>query len=600
MTAREKAGLGWDECDVIIVTGDAYVDHPAFGAAVIGRVLVAAGYRVGVIARPRWDGEADFRRLGRPRLFFGVTGGNVDSLVANRSPSGQRRRTDDYAAGGRPGGRPDRAVTVYCNRLRESFPGVPLVIGGIEASLRRLAHYDYWSDSVRGSVLLDTRASVLVYGMGERQVVEVAGRIERGEALDGIAGTCVVSRETPQGAAELPAFERAQDDAGEFSRGFRAWYATSGDPAAGPVAKRHGGRYVIQNPVPEPMAQAELDRVYGLPYARAVHPSYQEPVPALETVRYSIASHRGCLGSCSFCSLRAHQGRLIQWRSAASIVEEARRIARMPGFRGHITDVGGPTANMYAATCSSARQGRPCPDRECTFPAVCPRLEVGLDRHRRVLDAVRRIPGVQRVTVGSGLRYDLIRGEEGEAYLDALCRHHVSGQLRIAPEHVSKRVLRVMRKAGPGSYQSFRARFARANRRLGKKQYLIPYFISGHPGATVEDAVELAEHLVLVERVRVRQVQQFTPLPMTVAGAAYHIGRDPLTGEELHVARTANERRLQRVLLQLWDERNYRFAIAELEAMGRKDLARRVRALRSHLPKTKSRAMRRCGRTSVA
>ena len=368
---EEMAALGWDECDVIIVTGDAYVDHPAFGSAVIARVLLDAGWRVGVIAQPDWRAVECFRVLGRPKLFFGITAGNVDSMVANYSPTFQQRREDDYAPAGRAGCRPNRAVTVYANLCRRAYLDAPLVIGGIEASLRRLAHYDYWDDRVRGSLLTDTRADILVYGMAERQVVEVARRVAAAEGLAGISGTCIIAHEPPPGdVVTLPSLDEVRDDPARFNQAFRAWHRESDQPGGRPVVQPHGDRLVVQYPVPAPMSEAELDAVYELPYTRAPCPG-SEPVPALATVRFSITSHRGCLGSCSFCSLRAHQGRIIQWRSEESLVREAAAITRVEGFKGHITDVGGPTVNMYGATCAKMKRGIVCADRECTWPEPC-------------------------------------------------------------------------------------------------------------------------------------------------------------------------------------------------------------------------------------
>ena len=586
--------LGWEQCDCIIVTGDAFVDHPSFGAAVICRVLLAAGFRTGVIAQPDWKTDNDFLALGRPRLFFGVTSGNVDSMVANYSPNFRPRRKDDFSPGGRAGMRPDRAVTTYANKLRQLHKGVPLVVGGIEASLRRLAHYDCWDDAVRGSVLLDARADVLVYGMGERQVVELARRLARsGEPgaahgtpqpalLSGIPGTCVAAKGPPaEEHVLLPSLDEVRQDGEAFNRAFRLWHRETVDPQGMPVVQQHGDRYVVQYPVPRPMSSEELDHVYDLPYARQAHPCYREPIPALETIRFSITSHRGCFGSCSFCSLQAHQGRIIQWRSPGSIVREAEKTAALPGFRGHITDVGGPTANMYAATCSKMGKGSVCRERECTFPGKCPNLETPYERQLQVLEAVSRVKGVKKVSIGSGIRFDLIEGKAGEKYLGQLCRLYVSGQMRVAPEHIVPRVLAAMRKFPPGSYDSFRRRFLKLARSSGgPRLYLIPYYISGHPGATLDDAVALAEYLVKVERFLIRQVQQFTPLPMTAAGAAYHTGKDPLTNQPLHVAKDAKEKRLQRALLQLQEPGNYRYAEQQLLNLGRKDLVERIRRLK--------------------
>jgi uncharacterized radical SAM protein YgiQ len=594
LSRQGMAALGWDRCDVIIVTGDAYVDHPSFGSAVIARVLLDAGFRVGIIAQPRWSGPKDFASLGRPRLFFGVTAGNVDSLVANHSPSLQRRRADDFSPGGEPDLRPNRATTVYCNRLREAFKDVPLVIGGIEASLRRLAHYDYWENSVRRSLLFDTRADILLYGMAEKGVVEVALRLSlaspqsaisnlQSAMLDGIPGSCVNRKEPPADAVALPSYEAVSADKAEFNHAFRLWHREADNPSGRTVTQPHADRWVVHYPPPEPMSQAELDRVYDLPYTRRPHPDYKERIPALETVRFSITSHRGCLGSCTFCSLSAHQGRMIQWRSRRSILAEAARITRLEGFKGHITDVGGPTANMYAATCAKMASGRVCPDRECTWPQRCPNLRLAAKEELAVLEAVRSLPGVKKVSVGTGFRFDLLDEKPGLGYLEQLCRYYVSGQLRVAPEHVSSRVLAAMHKPPHASYMTFRRRFAEVNRHLGRKQYLIPYFISGHPGSTVDDALELAEFLVRTERLFIRQVQQFTPLPMTAAAAAWHTGKDPLTDKPLYIPRDPKEVKLQRALLQLHEPGNYSYAERALRKLGRQDLLRRLQVLKSLL-----------------
>jgi len=568
-------------CDFVIVTGDAFVDHPAFGSAVIARVLHDAGYRVGIIAQPDWHGPEPFRALGRPRLGFAITAGNVDSMLANYSPTFQRRRRDDYAPGGRFGLRPNRATTVYANRCREAYPDAPLIIGGVEASLRRLAHYDFREDRVRPSLLTDTRADILVYGMGERATLEIAGRLAAGEMLEDIPGTCTIGPEPPAGdALFLPSFEDTARSPDAFNKAHRLFAGEADRPRGRVLVQPHGDRYVTHRPMPAPMTAAELDRIYELPYTRAAHPHYAEPVPALEPVRFSITSHRGCLGSCSFCSLRAHQGRIIQWRSEQSLIREAEGLTRLPGFHGHITDVGGPTVNMYGATCAKMKRGEVCADRECTWPEKCSSLRLGYDRQLSVLAAIRRLPGVKKVSVGTGLRFDLLDGPAGESYLAQLCRHHISGQLRVAPEHVAPAVLKQMRKAPPDSYRRFRNEFRAANRRLGLRQFLVPYFIAGHPGATIDDAVALAEHLVREEKFFIRRVQQFTPLPMTAAAAAWYTGKDPLTGRAVHVARDPAEARLQRSLLQLWVPANYARAERELVRLGRADLLRRIRALR--------------------
>ncbi|MBM3313842.1 YgiQ family radical SAM protein, partial [candidate division WOR-3 bacterium] len=442
MSRREMEALGWRECDVIIVSGDAYVDHPAFGSAVIARVLLDAGFKVGVIAQPRWDSVADFTALGTPRFCFGVTAGNVDSLLANYTPSRKRRRADDYSPGARPGLRPNRATMVYCNRLREAFPDVPLVIGGMEASLRRLAHYDYWEDSVRRSILLDTRADILLYGMAEKSVLEVARRLAEAGCrpgfhsrdfraaesplLDGIRGSCVNRKLPPAHGVMLPSYEAVKASPDEFNLAFRLWHREACHPGGKTMVQAHGDRWVVHYPPPGPLATEELDHIYELPYTRRPHPDYQEAIPALATVRFSITSHRGCLGSCTFCSLSAHQGRIIQRRSKASILREAVRLTRLDGFKGHITDVGGPTANMYAATCARMAAGKVCAERECTWPRRCPNLRLAGKEELAVLDAMRQLPGVKQVSLGTGLRFDLIDDGPGVRYLEQVCRRFVS------------------------------------------------------------------------------------------------------------------------------------------------------------------------------
>jgi uncharacterized radical SAM protein YgiQ len=603
MSRAEMARLGWDECDVIIVTGDAYVDHPSFGSAVIARVLIDAGFRTGVIAQPRWDRPDDVRQLGRPRLFFGITAGNVDSMVNLYSPLMQKRRTDAYSPGGAMGLRPNRATIVYCGRLRESYPGVKLVLGGIEASLRRLAHYDFWDDTVRRSILLDAKADIIAYGMAERAVVEIARRLDRdpADALADIPGTVIATSDQRPAtslqppAQEIPSYEEVKTDKAKFLEAFMAWYQESDQPHGKAIIQRSADRLVIQYPPALPLSQEELDRVYDLPYQRKPHPGYGAAgIPALETVKFSITSHRGCLGSCTFCSLRAHQGRVIQRRSERSILAEAGQITQMSDFKGHITDVGGPTANMYAATCPQLDQARPCRKRECLFPERCPNLESDLREQLKVLDAVRRLPGVKKVSIGTGLRYDLLGGNANpkseirnpkQEDLEALARNYVSGQLRIAPEHVSSRVLNLMRKSSREQYERFMAQFEAVNRRLGRKQYLIPYFISSFPGCTAEDMVELAEFLASARRVHdvpglIRQVQDFTPLPMTLAGAMYHTETDPFSGRKLHVARDIREKKLQRALLQLAEPANYAYARRVLKETGQTKLLGRVERLR--------------------
>lgn len=553
MTRAEMAQLGWDELDVLLVTGDAYVDHPAFGAAVIGRVLLAEGYRVGIVAQPDWKTIDDFRRLGRPRLFVGIASGNVDSLVANYTANRRPRSSDDYSPGGAAGRRPDRAVIVYANRVREAFGKVPIAIGGIEASLRRFAHYDYWDDRVRRSLLLDSRADILVYGMGESQVREIARRLKTGESLDGIRGTAVVRDDAGaiDGAVRLPSAEEVARSADAFNRAF-ALFSREQDPFRGKtVVQPHANRAVVQYPPPLPPSAEELDRIYELPYARAGHPSYDDTkgIPALETVRWSIVSHRGCCGECSFCSLSFHQGRIVRSRSADSILREAEAISRQPGFKGTITDVGGPTANLFLAACERWAKAGACVHRSCLTPRPCPRLRLG---YREALDLYRRIggmPSVKHVFIGSGFRHDLFGGTEGEKYLGEICRGHISGRMKVAPEHSEAAVLDLMNKPRFDAYDAFRERFEEANRGRKGRVYLVHYFLSAHPGASLREALRLA--LALEERgIHPEQVQDFIPLPMTLSSCLYHTGVHPFTGEKVYVPRTVGERRMQRALLQ--------------------------------------------------
>lgn len=574
MTRRELERLGLDGIDVLLVSGDAYVDHPSFGTAVIGRVLWDAGYTVGVCAQPG-PGPEDLLALGSPRLFVSVSSGAVDSMVNRYTANRRRRATDVYSAGGIPR-RPDRAVLVYADRVHALFPGVPVVLGGIEASLRRFAHYDYWSDRVRASVLADAPADLVVYGPGERQVVAIADRLDAGgdaTALRGILGTMwrCAPREwramDHEGIVELPSFAEVASDPTAFARA-HAMIAAEQDPCtARSVAQAHPKTVVVQEPPPPPFSPQGLDRVYELPYARRQHPSYREPVPALEPVRFSITTHRGCFGDCSFCAIACHQGRAIQSRTPDSIVREAERMVKMKEFRGVIQDVGGPSANMYGLSCTRWTTGGACIDRRCG--PDCPSLDT---RARMQLDLLRRlraIPGVRRVFIGSGIRHDLALAA-GPEYLEEVCAHHVSGHLKVAPEHVVDRVCERMHKPGREVFEAFRKRFEAVQRGKVKRQYLVPYLLSGHPGCTVGDMVELAEY-VRDEGLYTEQVQDFTPTPMTLATTMYATGIDPDTGDTVHVPK-GREKQVQRALLHYRDERNRELVEEGLRATGRTDL----------------------------
>ncbi len=546
---------GWDRLDVILITGDAYVDHPAYGAAVIGRVLEAAGFRVGIIAQPDWRRIDDFTRLGRPRLFFGITSGNVDSMVANYTANKRPRKSDTLSPGGRVGLRPDRSLIVYANRVRQAFKDVSIVIGGIEASMRRLAHYDYWENRVRRSILFDARADILVYGMGERQVVTVARHLEGGLPLDSLGpvpGTGVIRKDTAGLSAfiELPSFEAVADSHEKFNLAFQRYYAEQNPMTAQIVVQAHGDRVAVLYPPPGPLSSIELDAFYEYGYTRRWHPVYEQRggVPGLETVRHSLITHRGCTGECNFCSLYFHQGRMVQSRSADSIAREVRRLVQDPDFHGTITDMGGPTANLYGADCPRWRKKGFCPDRRCMVPKTCPHLDSG---EQKSLDLYRRIRNMEKVKhafVQSGFRYDLF--DTGtDASLEELCRYHVSGQMKVAPEHVSDGVLDAMGKPHRSVYEAFVNRFDRINAKLPSRCYLVNYFISAHPGSTLKDALQLALYLI-DHGIHPEQVQDFIPLPMTMSGAMYHTGSHPFTGAPLYVARSFRERKMQRALIQ--------------------------------------------------
>jgi uncharacterized radical SAM protein YgiQ len=564
-----------DQFDVILISGDAYVDHPSFAAAVIGRVLWDAGYSVGIIAQPDWRKDEDFKKLGRPRLFFGISSGNVDSMVNNLTANLKRRSFDVYS----PGGallRPDRAAIVYTDRVHALFPGVPIILGGIEASLRRFAHYDYWSDSVRRSILADAPADLIIYGMGEAPLREVALRLEKGERaseIRDVAGTVVKeeiarwrSSNPREGSVAISSFAEVSTDRRKYAQAFAMHYGEQ-DPFHGrAVIQVHPKTVIIQNPPARPLLTEELDRIYELPFARKAHPSYREPVPALEPVRFSITSHRGCFGSCSFCALTHHQGRIVQSRSEDSILREAETLTRIKGFAGVISDVGGPTANMYGLFCPRWKTGA-CSDKLCS--ADCPSLDRDHSRQVDLLRRLRKIPGVKRVFIGSGIRHDLIMADRS-SYLEELCRHHVSGHLKIAPEHISSAVTECMHKPSREVLDAFRERFAAASKAVGKEQYLLPYLMSGHPGCTVKEMVELAEYL-RDNRMYTEQVQDFTPTPMTVSTAMYHTGLDPFTLKPVHVPRD-REKRIQRAILQYRDPRNYDLVREGLLTAERTDL----------------------------
>ncbi len=574
---------GWDELDIIIITGDAYVEHPNFGAAIIGRVLEDAGFKVGIIAQPKWDSVEDFKKLGKPRLFFAVTAGNADSMVSNYTPSQRLRRDDSYSPGGKTGLRPNRAVVVYSNRIKEAYPDTPIVIGGIEASLRRLAHYDYWSDKVRQSILADAPANLLVYGMGELQTVEIAKRLDGGEQIgdirdiDGTAWKMEVKRwreeKTNPNLAdkyiELPSYTEVSKDKALYAKAFKTTELEQDAVRGLGLVQPHPKTVIVQNKPMRALSQEELDHVYELPFTRETHPSYKEPVPALDVVKFSITTHRGCFGSCSFCSISMHQGRMITSRSIDSVVREAERLTRIRGFKGIINGVGGPSANMYGMECKKWEKNGACKDKLCLYPEPCPSLDTSHSQAIEMMRRLRGVEGVSKVFVGYGVRYDLALLDE--EYMEELCAHHVSGQLKVAPEHYIKEVTDAMRKPGREVFERFAEKFKEINKKLGKEQYLVTFLISSHPGCTMDDMIELAEY-IRDKRMYTKQVQDFTPTPMTAATCMFYTGLDPFTGEEIYVARGQREKRMQRALLRYKDPENYKLVHDALDKAGRMDL----------------------------
>jgi uncharacterized radical SAM protein YgiQ len=572
---KDLRARNWSQLDIILISGDAYVDHPSYGVALIGRVLEDSGFKVGIIAQPDWRKPDDFLRLGKPKLFFGISAGNLDSMVANYTANKKPRSKDDYSPGGKTNLRPDRAVIVYANKVREYFPGVALVIGGLEASLRRLAHYDYWANEVRRSILFDSRADILVYGMGERQILEISKRMSRGETLDNIKGTAVIRSRIDdlKDCIIVPSFEEVKQDKGKFNQAFKVAYSEC-DPLRGKtIVQKYQERYLIQFPQSVPLTKEELDKVYDFPYARSWHPVYNKErgIPGFETVRYSITSHRGCCGECSFCSLYPHQGRIVQSRSRESVIREAKILAAQKEFRGTITDIGGPTANLYAADCKLWEKTGACKDKRCLVPAKCTNLKLGYNQTLELWKEVMKIPGVKHLFIGSGVRYDLLIDKYSDEYLKVLCSDHVSGQLKVAPEHIADSVLDIMNKPHIEVYEKFTERFRKINKALNKKQYLVNYLISSHPGSDLNKALEMSSYL-LRWNIRPEQVQDFIPLPMTLSGCIYYTGSHPFTGEKIYTPGTFEERKMHRALLQYNQPKNKKLIRQALKILGKPDL----------------------------
>ncbi len=584
-SAEEIRARGWEAPDVVLVSGDAYIDHPSFAAAILGRSLEAAGFKVAILAQPDWKSAEPWRELGRPRLFYGVSAGNMDSLINHYTANRKRRNADAYSPGGLPGLRPDRATAVYAQRCREAFSGIPVVAGGVEASMRRIAHFDYWSDKVWPSILLTSKAHLLVYGMGEEAIVEIARRLDAGSSVEGlrdlrgVAYLLGMKEEMPEHTwhdascpnedVELPSFEAVREDKRAFATMTRDMHRETNPLNARRLLQRHGDRTLVVNPPRLPLPEPAMDALYDLPYTRMPHPSYDGGVPAWQTIKESVQIMRGCFGGCTFCSITMHQGRAIQSRSADSILGEVRQLAQTPGFSGHISDLGGPTANMYRMRCSRPEAESVCRRLSCIHPSVCRQLDTSHEPTKQLMREARAIPGVKKVHVASGIRMDLARHDP--EYLEELARHHVGGHLKVAPEHVSDKVLSLMKKPAQNTFEDFAEQFNAASKRAGREQYLVPYFISGHPGSSLEDMIELA--VFLKQRgYKPRQVQDFIPAPMDLATCMYWTGLNPLSMKPVDTARKLRDRQVQRALLQFFAPENYFVVRKALELAGRKDL----------------------------
>ena len=575
VTMAECRARGWDAPDFVYVTGDAYVDHPSFGLAIISRVLESAGYRVAMLPQPDWHTCEDFKRFGRPRLGFLITAGVIDSMVNHYTVAKKPRDRDVYSPGGQAGMRPDRATIVYANRVRQAYGSVPILLGGVEASLRRFAHYDYWDDRVRNSCLVDAGADVLMFGMGERSILRVAEWLKAGRpfAEMRIPGTCVMVPEPPEGALEIASMEEVAADRAAYARAFKVQYDEQ-DPVRGrPICQKHGKRYLLQNRPDLPLTREELDRTYALPYERKWHPMYdaQGGIPALSEVKFSIAHVRGCFGACNFCALTFHQGRIVSSRSKESVLREARLLARDRDFKGYIHDVGGPTADFRQPACKGQLEHGACKGKQCLFPAPCKNLVADHREYVDILRALSELPGVKKVFVRSGVRFDYALADKSGVFLRELVAHHVSGQLKVAPEHVSPRVLRYMGKPAPEVYDRFVKRYAQLNRELGMDQYLVPYLMSSHPGCELSDAVLLAEYLHKTGQ-RPEQVQDFYPTPGTLSTAMFYTGLDPRDMRSVYVPRDPHEKAMQRALMQYFRPENHALVLEALRRAGREDL----------------------------
>lgn len=576
ITIEEVRERGWSDVDFVLVTGDSYVDHPAFGTAIISRVLESEGFRVAVLPQPNWKDDKEFLQFGKPRLGFMVNSGNIDSMVAHYTVNKRPRSDDAYTAGGKAGKRPDRALTVYSRIIRRLFPDSKIIIGGLEASLRRFAHYDYWSDSVMPSVLFDAKADVLVYGMGENQTREIAHALNEGRSLEDIKGICYAVKTkdyTPQPAVDLPAFERVKESKKDYAIASRKELEQNDAFSSRRCIQRHGDSILICNPPMAPLNTEELDAVYDLPYERTYHPSYEAlgGVPGIEEVEFSITHNRGCFGACNFCALAFHQGRTVTVRSHESVIKEAESFKNYKNFKGYISDVGGPTANFRRPSCQKQLEHGVCKNKRCLAPTACKNLDVDHSDYLDLLRKLRALPHIKKVFIRSGVRFDYLMEDRDKEFFRELVEHHVSGQLRTAPEHCSNIVLDKMGKPHIEVYKKFCDEFYRITRKIGKEQYVVPYLMSSHPGCSVKEAVELAVFLKK-EKIRPDQVQDFYPTPGTISTAMFYTGLDPYTLEEVYVAKSDKEKRIQRALMQYYRPENKALIIEGLKMAGRTDL----------------------------
>ncbi|MFL0268491.1 YgiQ family radical SAM protein [Candidatus Clostridium radicumherbarum] len=578
ISKKDLIDNGIKELDFVFITGDAYVDHPSFGTAVIARILENEGFTVGIIAQPNWNNSDDFKRLGKPKLGFLINSGNIDSMVNHYTAAKKRRSDDLYSPGGKSGYRPDRAVIVYANRAKEAYKDVPIILGGIEASLRRFAHYDYWEDKVRRSILIDSKADILVFGMGEKPIIEIANMLKYGmpiEKLTNVKGTVFISK-TTEGLdkfIELPSFEAVATDKKAYAESFKLESYEQDGIRGKALVQKHCDRFVIQNPPSLPLTQEEMDEVYNLPYARTYHPVYeaQGGIPAINEVKFSIVSHRGCFGSCSFCALTLHQGRTIQNRSQGSIIKEAEEIIKDKDFKGYIHDVGGPTANFRHKSCKLQETHGVCKNKQCLHPGPCKNLIVSHDEYLSLLRKLRKLPGVKKVFIRSGIRYDYLIYDKKDEFFKELCEHHISGQLKVAPEHISERVLAQMGKPTREVYDRFVNKYNMINKKLGKKQFLVPYLMSSHPGSELKDAIELALYIKEMGYTP-EQVQDFYPTPGSLSTTIYYTGINPFTNEKVYVPKEQKEKNMQRALLQYRLPHNYKIVKEALIKANREDL----------------------------